>query len=97
MPELIKADPQETVPLEEFLPVKSLIYVFAPALEFKYAIVNLCVLSSLPPPDANPVAGVKRAGTAGLVGGVDTEGEECTNSSWCKISWGLRSSGIEQT
>lgn len=74
MPELIKADPQETVPLEEFLPVKSLIYVFAPALEFKYAIVNLCVPSSLPPPDANPVAGVKRAGTARLVGGVDTEG-----------------------
>lgn len=75
VPEVIKANPQETVlPLEEFLSVKSLIYVFAPALEFKYAIVNLCVPSSLSPPDANPVVRVKRAGTAGLVGGVDTEG-----------------------
>lgn len=74
MPELIKAYPQEMVPLEEFLPVKSLIHVFAPAFEFKYAIVNLCVPSSLPLPDANPVVRVKRAGTAGLVGGVDTEG-----------------------
>lgn len=72
---LIKADPQETVlPLEELLPLKSLIYVFAPALEFKYATVNLCVPSSLPPPDANPVVRVKRAGTAGLVGGVDRRG-----------------------
>lgn len=30
--------------------------------------------SSLSPPDANPVVRVRRAGTAGLVGAVDTEG-----------------------
>lgn len=69
--------------------MKSLICVFAAALEFKYAIINLCVASSPPPPDANPVVRVKRAGTAALVGGVGTDwagwGEECTNSSWCKI------------
>jgi len=59
MSELIKAGQQETVlPLEEFLHVKSFIYLFTRALEFWHAIVNfieqlVCVSSPLPPPDAN--------------------------------------------